>query len=856
METRREFIQKAAVLASGTGLAGMLPPVIQKALAIDPKTGSTYLDAEHVVILMQENRSFDHSYGTLQGVRGFNDPRAITLPNKNKVWLQPNSAGQTFAPFRLDLKDTKATWMSSLPHSWENQVDARNEGKYDKWLDVKQSGNKDFKKMPLTMGYYNREDIPFYYALADAFTVCDQNFCSSLTGTTPNRLYLWTGTIREEQNENAKANVKNEDVDYDRWAKWKTFPERLEENNVSWKIYQNELSIDTGFEGEEDSWLANFTDNPIEWFEQYHVKFSPEYRQYLQKVAKELPGMIEALKTKIAGLSAGGNEYNAAKKELAQKEAYLAIALNDLEEFKPENFEKLSEFHKNIHKKAFTNNRKDPDYHKLTTLEYEDNGVQRKLQVPKGDVLHQFREDVNTGKLPTVSWIVAPEKFSDHPGAPWFGAWYLSEVMEILTKNPEVWKKTVFILTYDENDGYFDHVPPFVPPNPHKPGTGKVSAGIDAGVEQVSLAQELKRKRANPERDSRASPIGLGFRVPMVIASPWSRGGNVCSEVFDHTSVLQFLEKFLKHKTGKEITETNISQWRRTVCGDLTSSFEPYNGEKIQLPAFVQKEPFIKTVYNAKFKKLPSNFKELNSDEIAQLNEGKDLGILPKQEPGIRKAMPIPYQLYAEGKLNADKKAFAIDLHASDEVFGKKTDGAPFIVYAPGKYAVRDASNRITGFESVRTWNYALKAGDKLADQWLLEDFENEQYHLIAYGPNGYMREFKGNAQDPEVQINCEYQRVKGSLKKLTGNVELKIRNNSAQTVTIEVVDQSYKRGNHSKTVAAGAGATIVLDLAKNHNWYDFSVKIKGNTSFEKRYAGHVENGKASFTDPAMGGVV
>ena len=90
MESRREFIQKAALLSSGAWFAGMLPPAIQKALAIDPKAGSTYLDAEHVVILMQENRSFDHCFGALQGVRGFNDPRAISLPNKNKVWLQTN----------------------------------------------------------------------------------------------------------------------------------------------------------------------------------------------------------------------------------------------------------------------------------------------------------------------------------------------------------------------------------------------------------------------------------------------------------------------------------------------------------------------------------------------------------------------------------------------------------------------------------------------------------------------------------------------------------------------------------------------------------------------------------------------
>src|SRR5882672_9281430 len=105
-----------------------LPASVQRALAIDPMPGSTWLDAEHIVILMQENRSFDHCFGTLQGVRGFNDPRAIQLPNKNLVWLQTNAAGETYAPFRLNIKDTKSTWVGSLPHSWTNQVDARNEG--------------------------------------------------------------------------------------------------------------------------------------------------------------------------------------------------------------------------------------------------------------------------------------------------------------------------------------------------------------------------------------------------------------------------------------------------------------------------------------------------------------------------------------------------------------------------------------------------------------------------------------------------------------------------------------------------------------------------------------------------------
>src|SRR5690242_20113628 len=200
MDSRREFLKKAALLAGGAGMLHGLPPAIQKALAIDPAPGSSFLDAEHIVLLMQENRSFDHAYGTLQGVRGFNDPRAITLPNKNLVWLQSNKEGETYAPFRLNIKDTKATWMDSLPHSWSNQVDARNDGRHDKWLDVKHSGA--YPQMPLTMGYYTREDIPFYYSLADAFTICDQHFCSSLTGTTPNRLYFWTGTIREKADQN------------------------------------------------------------------------------------------------------------------------------------------------------------------------------------------------------------------------------------------------------------------------------------------------------------------------------------------------------------------------------------------------------------------------------------------------------------------------------------------------------------------------------------------------------------------------------------------------------------------------------------------------------------------------------
>src|SRR4051812_40342773 len=158
MDSRREFIRKAMLLGGAAGMA-TLPASIQKALAINPEVGSTFLDAEHIVLLMQENRSFDHAFGTLRGVRGFNDPRAIQLPNKNLVWLQTNAQRETYAPFRLDKKDNKITWMVSLPHSRKSKVDERNNGHYDNWLEEKKPG-KEYAHMPLTMGYYTRDDIP------------------------------------------------------------------------------------------------------------------------------------------------------------------------------------------------------------------------------------------------------------------------------------------------------------------------------------------------------------------------------------------------------------------------------------------------------------------------------------------------------------------------------------------------------------------------------------------------------------------------------------------------------------------------------------------------------------------------
>jgi phospholipase C len=843
MDSRRDFLKKAALVTGGTGLVNSLPASIIRALSIDPVAGSTYMDAEHVVILMQENRSFDHCFGSLRGVRGFNDPRAILLPDNDPVWFQKDANGDAYPPFRLNIRETKSTWTGSLPHSWTNQVDARNEGRFDKWLIAKPSGHKEFAKAPLTMGYYNREDIPFYYALADAFTVCDQNFCSSLTGTTPNRLFLWSGTVRDKQNESSYANVRNETVDYSAEVNWKTFPERLEEHNVSWKIYQNELSIPSGLSGEEDAWLANFTDNPLEWFTRYNVRFSVSHRRWLAGQLPVLPAQIANLEEEIS--ASGNDEKKIArlKKILSTKKDLLEAAKLVKEHYTDAKFENLSATDKSLHKKAFTTNAGDKDYRSIDEYKYSDNGVNRSMNLPKGDILHQFRADVDQDKLPTVSWLIGPENFSDHPGAPWYGAWYVSEVLDILTKKPDTWKKTIFILCYDENDGYFDHIPPFVPPNPYKAGTGLTSKNIDTRVEYVTLEQDMKR---HARKESRESAIGLGYRVPLVIASPWSRGGQVCSQVFDHTSILQFLEKFLSARTGKELKEENISSWRRSVCGDLTSVFQPFNNQKINFPLPLPKNKFYESVHKAQFLKDPDGYYRLSTAEVSKAAKNlRTSGMLP-QEPGTRAACALPYELYVDGNVDTASGKFVIKMQAGNKLFGKASAGAPYIVYASKPHKHLEGE----GFDPMRVWNYTVGAGDQLTDAWHIDDFRDGVYGLRVYGPNGFYRHFAGDKNDPLISIEC---RCAAKNTKL----QIIIINHSRRKYTLQLSDPSYSNVNKKLILdvggTKGGKAVYLVPTTSSFGWYDVIIAIDGYKEFVKHFAGHIESGLITSTDPAMG---
>ena len=215
---RRVFLQ----LLSASTLAGTVPDSIRRALSLSPlqKTG-TIDDVEHIVILMQENRSFDHYFGSLRGVRGFGDPRAVTLPSGNPVWQQPGSNGDIL-PFHPPAAQLGLHFLQDLAHDWNSTHEAWNNGNYDGWVQ---------SKGPLTMAHYTRADIPFHYALADAFTICDSYHCSVMGATYPNRHHMWTGWSGNDGQGNGPA-LDNSTPGFS----WPTYPEVLQKAGVTWKI--------------------------------------------------------------------------------------------------------------------------------------------------------------------------------------------------------------------------------------------------------------------------------------------------------------------------------------------------------------------------------------------------------------------------------------------------------------------------------------------------------------------------------------------------------------------------------------------------------------------------------------------
>ncbi|MHC1478646.1 phosphocholine-specific phospholipase C [Frateuria aurantia] len=682
---RRRFLQLSATAAS----TPLWPASIAKALGIAPATvNGTLEDVQHVVILMQENRAFDHYFGSLRGVRGFGDPRPLTLRNGKPVWQQPRNPGSddTLLPFHLDSRLTGAQCMDDLNHDWKASHDIWKD--HDAWVT---------RKTPMTMGHFTREDLPFYYALADAFTICDGYHASIFGPTNPNRLFLFSGSSGLSVGQHGPYAVNN--VDDGNWTAdmsrdnpsyqglgWTTYAERLEQAGVSWKLYQE---------------YDNFGDNALQSFARF----------------RNLP-LDAPLYRKGRAWAEGSTPENAA-----------------------------------------------------TTL---------------GEPLvRAFNRDLDRGELPQVSWIVAPFALCEHPKAtPGYGESLVSRLLEALANHPDIWSKTVFLINYDENDGLFDHVPPAIPAI--RPELGQ--SNIDTRGE-----------------DYQGVPVGFGIRVPMLVVSPWSRGGWVNSQLFDHTSVIRFLER----RFG--VAEPNISPWRRSLAGDLTSTLD-----------FTRRD--------AAWPRLPST-----RDTIAQTNASCKLPkplppsrqSMPRQEPGQRPARALPY-------------SFEVSLQTGPR--------GELQLLLDNRSTVGVALNAYTRDRTAGPWFYSAAAGTTLVVAWPQGPSGQPVPQLDIHGPNGFLRQFAMDPAAPHDQPELEMQVDSGAEE-----VVLTLRNPGQRTLTLQLYDHYQADAVHATSLAAEASIVRRLPLGTNYQWYDFSLRCEQLPGYLRRMAGHIETGKPSMSDPAIG---
>src|SRR5215467_2559114 len=261
MVNRRRFLTLAGGTVAATAAATMLSESVARAASIPAsrKTGSIQ-DVEHIIILMQENRSFDHYFGTLRGARGFGDPRAVKLASGNIVFEQPNGKSTQF-PFRPNVQNMGETFLPDPPHGWNDTHAAWNNGQHDQWI-----ANKGI----VTMTHSVREDLPYHFALADAFTICDDYHCSVLGPTDPNRYHMWTGWVGNDGS-GFGPEITNAEKGYN----WSTFPERLQQAGVTWKVYQDiGVGLDAaGLWGWTPTmpYIGNFGDNSLLYFLKYQA---------------------------------------------------------------------------------------------------------------------------------------------------------------------------------------------------------------------------------------------------------------------------------------------------------------------------------------------------------------------------------------------------------------------------------------------------------------------------------------------------------------------------------------------------------------------------------------------------------
>jgi phospholipase C len=732
--SRRGFLGAAAAV-TGAGVAGAALPASDAQASPEPPVKrprhGDIRDVQHVVILMQENRSFDHYFGSLQGVRGFGDRSTITLPGGLSVFQQPTTPPgtpitTTQYPWRLSAAAVSAYPAGHQPpssevgaqgyggtaHSWDDQHGAWFGGLMNGWVSAKGG--------PMTLGYLNRTDIPFHYALADAYTVGDAYHCSVLSATGPNRTYLWSGTIDAQQKFSDFVAFNGGD---ERGKKllWETYAETLQKAGVTWKVYQC---------------ADDYGDNGLEYFAKF-AQYDPTQ----------------------GGTPAPGNVLY-------------------------------------------------------------DNGVANVpepltgLSANADNLANAIKADVATGTLPQVSWVVTNQAFSEHPdGAPNDGAYYVNSVLEALNSDPDVFDSTLVIIDYDENDGQFDHVPPPVP----APGTkDEFFLEASGALANAGLKDPM--------------PVGLGFRVPLILISPWTRGGWVTSEVSDHTSVIQFIEKW-SAALGTPAISPNISAWRRSVCGDLTGAFD-FTSPVFGLP------------------KLPKTT-VIGDPAGGSYQPPATTNEMPKQEPGTKRARSLPYQPNAnlagftfgsngavEAKLSFSNNGTHVRKASHFAVYNNIAPAQSLADY-PAKYP-----GQYTVAPSQTIWNKTVPGSVEIG-----AGSGDGKYDLTVVGPNRFLRHFTGdvNAAGKTAHVEAAYyQNGFGSKPKLT----LTLTNNGTTAVTFTIASNNYSK-DPAKTyhVPAHGHTTHSMDpLASSNGWYDLTATISGDSSWSRHYVGHLEDGTDSIT--------
>lgn len=699
---RRAFLRLAGGATAGGAALAAMPLAIQQALAIPAsQVTGTIQDVKHVVILMQENRAFDHYFGTLRGVRGFGDRHPIPLPGGRNVWRQSDGAKE-IPPFHLDTKATDALRVPGTPHAFSDAQAAWGQGRIEQWPRFKTA---------YSMGYYKREDIPFQFALAEAFTLCDAYHCSVTAGTDPNRIVFWSGSSSDPELRARGENCTDEHAEPDNWRcwikgalpspgytyagnalRWQTIPDVLEKAGVSWRIYQDPNN--------------NWT-----------------------------------------GAMHGGLAF----------ESFRTCA--------------------------------------------QDSGLFKNGMSPWS--LDQLAQHVQDDTLPSVSWILPSAPFSEHPSAstPIQGAEFTAKVLQALTSNPEVWAKTAFFLTFDENDGQFDHVPPPAPPSYRLDGQAAGKATLDLAGHYFSDPQR-KHLHKDDLISGLTRPFGMGPRVPMYVVSPWSKGGWVDSEVFDHTSVGRFLER----RFGVVIP--GISPWHRAVSGDMTSAFD---FQKPNDPVF----PDLPDVSGASAVVL----EHIQRPRILPPDRPQPLA----QEPGVRPSRKLPYELHVTSKLHAKTARLSVDF------LNTGSAGAVFHVY-----------DRLHLDQIPR--RYTVEPGKGLSDVWELGADEG-RYDLMILAPNGFRRDLKGQAGAAAVEIEVRY---KPSRRRL----QLILSNAGRSACLAKIEHNAYGEPEATMTIAAGGTARREWSTLDSGDWYDFTVTADG---VERRAAGRMETGAHGVSDPAMG---